>query len=266
MECSSSSRWSWWCTKKINNQSSWGTRNLERFKDQLEVAIVRHSKFTSNAHLMMILLLYILMAAASPFDILVCIFQMLSLSQFFTPHGTGAQNALLIDRLIEWLTTAPMKSSCRARSRSPTSPVPLHVPRARSSPRLITRQRWQKEIKANMVRVCSKFWTSHVVGFYCGTKGYLLYYNRNFLFYLFFIRSAATQGKEDCDYSLRAAINLTICLVQTHTLAHGLWKHAKCLGSTIYGLTKGYLRRRCQKHSNLSSGKQKKQRFGATGS
>lgn len=109
-----------------------------------------------------------------------------------------------------------------------------------------------------MVRVCSKFWTSHVVGFYCGTKGYLLYYNRNFLFYLFFIRSAATQGKEDCDYSLRAAINLTICLVQTHTLAHGLWKHAKCLGSTIYGLTKGYLRRRCQKHSNLSSGKQKK--------
>lgn len=222
----------------------------------------------------MILLLYILMAAASPFDILVCIFQMLSLSQFFTPHGTGAQNALLIDRLIEWLTTAPMKSSCRARSRSPRSPsracsrsssCTRSRSRSRSSPRLITRQRWQKEIKANMVRVCSKFWTSHVVGFY-STKGYLLYYNRNFLFYLFFIRSAATQGKEDCDYSLRAAINLTICLVQTHTLAHGLWKHAKCLGSTIYGLTKGYLRRRCQKHSNLSSGKQKKQRFGATGS
>lgn len=91
--------------------------------------------------------------------------------------------------------------------------------RSRSSPRLITRQRWQKEIKANMVRVCSKFWTSHVVGFY-STKGYLLYYNRNFLFYLFFIRSAATQGKEDCDYSLRAAINLTICLVQTHTHTH----------------------------------------------
>lgn len=50
----------------------------------------------------MILLLYILMAEASPFDILVCIFQMLSLSQFFTPHGT-LRAECFADWSIDWV-------------------------------------------------------------------------------------------------------------------------------------------------------------------
>lgn len=51
----------------------------------------------------------------------------------------------------------------------------------------------------------------------------------------------------NCDHSLRPAINLTICLVQTHTHTRThtererkthteVYRHAKCLRWTIYGI------------------------------
>lgn len=60
----------------------------------------------------------------------------------------------------------------------------------------------------------------------------------------------------DCDHSLRAAINLTICLVQTHT---AMWLTRTRKVSTASGHIWRILGPlcRCQKQSNLSCGKQK---------
>lgn len=95
-----------------------------------------------------------------------------------------------------------------------------------------------------------------------------VYYNRNFLFYLLFILSTrrcrwlqlrpffTTSNKFN---NLFSAETLTNKQTNTHTHIH-THTHSTIDTQSVYDrpyMVYRYLRRRCQKHGNLSSGKQK---------